>query len=96
MLDILICTIPGGKFHTKTKATFLLLFSHSVMFNFCSPMDGSPRGSSVRGISKQGYWSGLPFPCPGDLPNPGFEPMSPALAGRFFTTEPPGKPEATY
>ena len=36
--------------------------------------------------------SGLPFPSPGDLPNPGIEPASPALAGGFFTTEPPGKP----
>jgi len=34
----------------------------------------------------------LPFPSPGDLPNPEIEPMSPALAGRFFTTELPGKP----
>ena len=41
-------------------------------------MDGSPPGSSVHGISRQ-YWSGLPFPSPGDLPNPGIEPMSPAL-----------------
>ena len=38
------------------------------------------------------YWSGLLFPSPGDLPNPGIEPESPALAGRFFTTEPPEKP----
>ena len=43
------------------------------------------------GFSRQEYWSGLPFPPPGDLPNPGIEPMSPALAGRFFTPEPPGK-----
>ena len=41
---------------------------------------------------RQEYWSGLPFPSPGDLPDPGIEPVSPALAGRFFTTEPPGKP----
>ena len=34
------------------------------------------------------YWSGLPFPPPGDLPNPGIEPVSPALAGGFFTTAP--------
>ena len=34
---------------------------------------------------------GLPFPSPGDLPDPGIKPVSPALAGRFFTTEPPGK-----
>ena len=44
------------------------------------------------GFLRQEYWSGLPFPSPGDLPNPGIEPMSPALAGRFFTTEAPGKP----
>ena len=44
------------------------------------------------GFSKQEYWSGLPFPSPGDLPNPEIEPTSPALAGGFFTTGPPGKP----
>ena len=38
------------------------------------------------------YWSGLLFPSPGDLPDLGIEPASPALAGRFFTSEPPGKP----
>ena len=42
-------------------------------------------------ISRQEYWSGLPFPSPGDLPDPETEPMASALAGRFFTTEPPGK-----
>ena len=41
---------------------------------------------------RQKYWSGLPFPSPGDLPDPGIEPTSPALAGGFFTTEPPGNP----
>ena len=44
------------------------------------------------GFPKQEYWSGLPFPSPGDLPNQGMEPVSPGLAGRFFTTQPPGKP----
>ena len=43
------------------------------------------------GFPRQKYWSGFPFPPPGDLPDPGIEPMSPALAGGFFTTEPPGK-----
>ena len=43
------------------------------------------------GFPRQEYWNGLPFPSPGDLPNPGIEPSSPALAGGFFTTEPPGK-----
>ena len=46
-------------------------------------------------FSREEYWSGLSFPFPGALFNPGIEPaspVSPALAGRFFTTEPPGKP----
>ena len=43
------------------------------------------------GFPKQEYWRRLPFPSPGDLPDPGIEPMSPALAGRFFTTETPVK-----
>ena len=41
---------------------------------------------------RQEYWNGLPFPSPGDLPDPGIKPASPALAGRFFITEPPEKP----
>ena len=45
------------------------------------------------GFSRQEYWNGLLFPSPGDLPDPGIKPASHALAGRFFTTEPPGKPQ---
>ena len=44
------------------------------------------------GFSRQEYRSGLPFPPPGDLPDPGIEPKCPALTGGFFTTEPPEKP----
>jgi len=40
------------------------------------------------GFSKQEYWTGEPFPSPGDLPDPGTEPTSPALSGGFFTREP--------
>ena len=43
-------------------------------------------------FSRQEYWSGLPFPPPGDLPDTGIEPVSPALVSRFLTTVPPGKP----
>ena len=43
-------------------------------------------------VSRQDHWSGLPFPTPGDLPNPEIEPMSPALAGRLFITVLPGTP----
>ena len=44
------------------------------------------------GFPRQEYWSGLPFPFPGDLPNPGIEPRSPALQVVSLPTEPPGKP----
>ena len=44
------------------------------------------------GFPRQEYWRGLPFASPGDLPNPRMSPVSPALAGGFFTVEPPGKP----
>ena len=58
-------------------------------------MDCSPPGCCVHGIFQE-YWIELQFPPPRDLPDPGIEPvslMSPALAGRFFTTAPPGKPQ---
>ena len=48
------------------------------------------------GFPRQEYWSGLPFPYPGDLPDPGIKPASPALAGRFFITEPPGSPRGIH
>ena len=44
------------------------------------------------GLPQQEYWSGLPFLSPRGLPDPGIETASPALAGRFFTADPPGKP----
>ena len=44
------------------------------------------------GFSRQEYWSGLPFPAPGDLPDPGLETASPALQANSLPTEPPGKP----
>ena len=45
------------------------------------------------GFPRQGYWSGLLFPSPGDIPNPGIKPVAHALAVGFFTAEPPGKPK---
>ena len=44
------------------------------------------------GFPRQAYWSGLPFPTPGDPPDPGIKPTSPVLTGRFFNTESPGTP----
>ena len=54
-------------------------------------MDCSLQGSSFHGNSQARILGGLPFPSSEDLLDPGIEPASPALAGRFFTTEPPGK-----
>ena len=55
----------------------------------CDPTDCSPQAPLSMEFSRQEYWSELPCPSPGDLPNPGIEPpslRSPALAGGFFTT----------
>ena len=54
-----------------------------------TPRTVTRQASLSVGLPRQEYWSGLPFPPPGDLPDPGIEPVSPALAGRFFTAEPP-------
>ena len=53
------------------------------------------QASPSMGFSRQEYWSGLPFPSPGDLPDPGIEPGSPALEADALTSEPPGKPKQT-
>ena len=61
-----------------------------LCLTLCEPMDYiACQAFLSMGLSRQEYWSGLPFPSPGDLPNPGIKPvslMSSALAGRFFTT----------
>ena len=59
---------------------------------FCNPMDCTLPGSWSMGFPRQKYWSGLAFPPPGDLLDLRIKPTSPALADRFFTTEPSGKP----
>ena len=59
---------------------------------FVTPWTIAYQVSPSMGFSRQLYWSGLPFPSPGDLPNPGIEPGSPALEADALTSEPPGKP----
>ena len=65
--------------------------SHQSCPTLCDPIDSSLPGSTVPGILQQEYWSGLPFPPPGDLPNPWIEPRSPALQADSLPSEPPGK-----
>ena len=77
--------------HAATKTQLCCCCSAAQLCpTLYDPMDCSLPGSSVHGISLAR--SRLPFPSPGNLPDPGIEPMSPALAGGFFTTETPGKP----
>ena len=75
-------------------------FSRSVVSDsLWPPWIGAYQAPLSMEFFRQEYWGGLPFPSPGDLPDPGFKPesfASPALVGSFFTTEPPGKPDNTY
>ena len=59
---------------------------------FVTPWTVARQAPLSMGFSRQEYWSGLPFPSPGDLPNPGIEPGSPALQVDSLPSEPPGKP----
>ena len=73
------------------------VFSRSVVFDSETLWTVACQAPLSIGFSRQEYWSELPFIPPGDLPDPGIEPVSPAKAGGFFTTEPPGKPcHCTY
>ena len=58
---------------------------------FATPWTVARQAPLSMGFPRQEYWSGLPFPSPGDLPNPGIEPGSPALEANALTSEPPGK-----
>ena len=59
---------------------------------FATPWTVTYQAPLSIGFSRQEYWSGLPFPSPGDLPDPGIEPGSPALQADALTSELPGKP----
>ena len=70
--------------------------THSSILAWTIPWTVACQDPLSMEFSRQEYWSGLPFPSSGDLPDPGIEPeslSSPALISRFFTTVPPGKPE---
>ena len=73
--------------------THICLLSHVRLFG--TPWTVAHQAPLCMRFSRQEYWIGLLFPPPGDLADPGVEPASPALAGEFFITEPPGKPAKT-
>ena len=70
----------------------LLLFSCLVVSDFHDPIACSDQAPLSTGCPRQEYWSRLPLSSPGGLSDPGIEPASPVLSGRFFPAEPPGKP----
>ena len=79
------------KIHERTFC-LTMCSAASVMSDSVALWTAAHQAPLSLGFSRQEYWAGLPFPSPGDLPHPGIEPVSPALAGIFFTTQPPGKP----
>ena len=90
MADLTIVFIPRALF--LMFACMLSCFSHVRLF--VTPWTVACQALLSMGFSRQEYWSGLPCPSLGDLPDPGIEPaflMSPALAGGFFTTSAPCK-----
>ena len=80
------------RFHYFVRA---VLSRFSCVWLFETPWTAAPRLLCPWGFSRQEYWSGLPCPPPGDLPNPGMEPRSPALQADFLPSKPPGKPKNT-
>ena len=74
----------GEKVKVKVKS-----LSHVRLF--ATPWTVARQAPLSMGFSRQEYWSGLPFPSPGNLPDPGIEPRSPALQADALTSEPPGK-----
>ena len=65
-----------------------ILYALSCIRLFVTPWTVAREASPSMGFSKQKYWSGLPFPSPGDLPDPGIKPRSPALQANDSPTEP--------
>ena len=88
--------IPVLEFNFITqnlKINSPLCVSRSVVYDSLGPPQTVEHQASLSmGFSKQEYWSGLPVPSPGDLPDPGIEPSPPAWEGEFLTADPPGKP----
>ena len=78
--------------HLGSLKLSVLFSCYVTLDSFVTPQTIACQALLSTEFSRQEYWSGLPLPFPGDLPDPGIEYMSSALAGGFITTEPPGKP----
>ena len=76
----------------KIICIYVCVLSCSVVFNSANSWTVAQQAPLSMGFSRKEYWSGLPFPSPGDLPDPGIKPRSPALQADSLPSEPPGKP----
>ena len=74
------------------NSVIVVLVAQSLSDYFAIPWTVAHQAPLSMGFSGQEYWSGFPFPPPGDLPDP----TSLAITGKFFTTEPPGKSVSVY
>ena len=74
------------------RCVHVFMMSLQLCPTLCDPIDCSRQAPLSMGFPRRKYWRQLLSPTPGDLSNPGIEPAAPALAGRFFTPEPSGKP----
>ena len=88
--------VPGKAIRVIQMSFVSLLkvkkWSRSVVSNSATPWTAACQAPLPMEFSRQGYWSGLPFPSPGDIPDPEIEPRSPALQVDSLPSEPPGKP----
>ena len=89
--DFYTSTVLGANLVLAKRKTTRAKWANSVVSD-CDPMDYSLSDSSVHGIFQARILSGLPFPTPGDLPDPGIDPGSPTLRADSLPSEPPGKP----
>ena len=76
---------------TRSQGHKTVLVRAQPCATLCDPTTVAHQAPLSMGFPRQEYWSGLPFLSPEYLPDPGIKPSSPALTGRFVTTEPPGK-----
>ena len=82
-------------YHQQCMLLLLLLSRFSCVRLFATPWTVAYQAPPSMGFSRQECWNGLPFPSPGDLPNPGMEPGPPALQADALLSKPPGKPQKT-
>ena len=86
---IFIASFNRHFFHIFKISLFMCVCAQSCPI-LCNPIDLACQASLSMKFSRQKYWSGLPFPSPGYLPDPGIEPRSPVLQADTLTYEPPG------